>query len=146
MAHVPTSDRTVLETRVAALAKQGIKIAPPGQKRPAQMTTTSSSFVRDPAVQRWVLDLAKGKCEGCDFPAPFFTEKGEPYLEVHHVMPLASLGSDRISNAVALCPNCHRRCHHSVDREEFKAGLYQKLARLVPDVSDDTDEGTQVFI
>ena len=123
-----------------------MKIAPPGQKRPAHVTSTTNSFVRDPAVKRWVLDIAKGKCEGCESPAPFVDDKGAPYLEVHHVMPLASLGSDRVSNAIALCPNCHRRCHHSVDREEFKAGLYQKLARLVPDVSDDTEDGTQVFI
>lgn len=145
-AYVPTADRATLEKRVAALAKQGMKLAPPGQMRPAQVTTTSPSFVRDPAVKRWVLDLADGKCEGCDCPAPFVDDAGAPFLEVHHVMPLASWGSDRVSNAVALCPNCHRRCHYSVDREEFKAGLYQKLPRLVPDVSDDTDEGTQVFI
>ena len=72
---------------------------------------------------------AKGICEGCAKPAPF-EKDGRPFLEVHHVKHLAQEGSDRPSNAVALCPNCHRRCHHSSDRDEFTAQLYEKVGRL----------------
>ena len=31
-----------------------------------------------------------------------------PFLDVHHPKHLARKGSDRVSNAVALCPNCHQ--------------------------------------
>jgi len=45
-------------------------------------------------------------------------------------MPLSSYGSDTTANAVALCPNCHRRCHYSADRDEFKLTLYERIVRL----------------
>ena len=100
--------------------------------------------MRDPAVKRWVLDVANGVCEGCDLPAPFIGQDGYPYLEVHHVMHLGSHGSDRISNAAALCPNCHRRCHYGMDRDEFKLSLYEKIDRLMIEVPV-VDEVDHVF-
>jgi 5-methylcytosine-specific restriction protein A len=79
-----------------------------------------------------VRNEAEGHCDGCGEPAPF-QKLGLPYLEVHHVKPLAEKGSDQVTNAVALCPNCHRRCHHSSDNEEFTASLYKKVRRLIPE-------------
>ncbi|WP_444959398.1 HNH endonuclease [Microbulbifer sp. ZKSA002] len=40
------------------------------------------------------------------------TAEGEPFLEVHHLRRLADNGSVTITNAVALCPNCHREFHY----------------------------------
>jgi 5-methylcytosine-specific restriction protein A len=57
--------------------------------------------------------------------------RGEwPLFEAHHLKRLAQKGSDRITNAVALCPNCHQRCHRSSDRDDFTKGLYLKIERL----------------
>lgn len=50
-----------------------------------------------------------------------------PFLEVHHVKHLAQKGSDRTSNAVALCPNCYQRCHRSSEREALTDALYSKV-------------------
>jgi 5-methylcytosine-specific restriction protein A len=139
-AYIPTADRTILAQRVANLRKTKLGKVPPGSFKPEQIQYTSTIYVRDPAVKRWVLQVAAGSCEGCLQPAPFFDCDGFPYLEVHHVMPLASNGSDRICNAVALCPNCHRRCHYSSDRDEFKLALYERIDRLrieVPTVEDE---------
>ena len=36
---------------------------------------------------------------------------GTHYLEVHHIDQLAKGGADTVENAVALCPNCHRKMH-----------------------------------
>lgn len=36
---------------------------------------------------------------------------GRAVLQNHHVQPLAEGGADVVENAVALCPNCHRRMH-----------------------------------
>jgi 5-methylcytosine-specific restriction protein A len=33
-------------------------------------------------------------------------------LEVHHKIRLADGGFDTVENAIAVCPNCHRQCHH----------------------------------
>ncbi|WP_213941058.1 HNH endonuclease [Pseudomonas sp. dw_612] len=125
----PTADDATLEQRAAKLERQPLKAEPKGIERPEQTQSNGKSYVRDPEVRAWVRQQAEGKCEGCGEPAPFERD-GRPFLEVHHVKHLAQLGSDRPSNAVALCPNCHRRCHHSSDRDEFTASLFQKVNRL----------------
>jgi 5-methylcytosine-specific restriction protein A len=128
----PTADEETLERRAAALQKQKIKEPPKGIEKPKRGASSRTVYVRDPEVRAWVRNEAEGHCDGCGEPAPF-QRLGLPYLEVHHVRPLAEKGSDQITNAVALCPNCHRRCHHSSDGEEFTASLYQKVARLIPE-------------
>ncbi|WP_092797985.1 MULTISPECIES: HNH endonuclease [unclassified Janthinobacterium] len=70
-------------------------------------------FDRDPDVVAEVLERACGKCEGYGALAPFIKKaNGEPYLEVHHIVPLAEHGDDMPENALALCPNCHRQRHY----------------------------------
>jgi len=128
----PTADEATLEQRAAKLERQQIKVEPKGIEKPEQTQSSGKSYVRDPEVRAWVRQQAAGKCEGCGNPAPF-EKSGRPFLEVHHVKHLAQEGSDRPSNAVALCPNCHRRCHHSSDREEFTALLYTNVKRLKPE-------------
>ena len=56
---------------------------------------------------------------------------GDFYLEVHHPKRLADNGSDTPSNAVALCPNCHREMHYGENRNEILNQLYSKIERLV---------------
>jgi len=125
-----TADEAVLEKRAATLQKLPIVIEPQGITSPLQVSSTSTSYVRDPKVRAWVRQQAKGICEGCAEQAPFIGDDGLPFLEVHHVKHLAQDGSDRISNAVALCPNCHQRCHRSNDRDVFTQRLYLKIKRL----------------
>ena len=137
--YIPTANTTLLDERVAHLRLKPLGKPPSGRERPESLTVITNSFVRDPAVKRWVLQTAAGNCEGCQRPAPFVGADGHPYLEVHHVVPLSSSGSDRISNAVALCPNCHRRCHFSIDRDEFKLRLYEAVDRLSVEVHTSDD-------
>ncbi|WP_237113909.1 HNH endonuclease [Pseudomonas aeruginosa] len=69
-------------------------------------------FERNPDVVAEVLLRANGICEACRQPAPFLRRRdGSPYLEVHHITPLADGGEDTVVNAIALCPNCHREKH-----------------------------------
>ncbi|WP_317851198.1 hypothetical protein [Pseudomonas sp. BF-R-12] len=42
----------------------------------------------------------------------------------------ASGSAPGASSTVALCPSCHRRFHHSSDRDKFTASLFQKVNRL----------------
>lgn len=93
------------KARAARLAK-----AP---KLPKRVLREVSYFDRNPDVVAEVLSRAKGKCERCRRPAPFKRRlDGEPFLEVHHRLQLAHGGEDTVLNALALCPNCHRRAHH----------------------------------
>ncbi|MNY20127.1 HNH endonuclease [compost metagenome] len=126
----PTADEETLERRAAALQKQKIKEPPKGIKKPKRASSSRTVYVRDPEVRAWVRNEAEGLCDGCGEPAPF-QKLDFPYLEVHHVKPLAEKGSDQVTNAVALCPNCHRRCHHSNDSEAFTESLYERIGRLV---------------
>ncbi|WP_085974995.1 HNH endonuclease [Escherichia coli] len=80
---------------------------------PVAKQVLSTVFVRNPDVVAEVLHRAKGFCEKCYNPAPFQRAKdGTPYLEVHHIQPLAKGGEDTVKNAIALCPNCHRQQHY----------------------------------
>lgn len=125
----PTADEATLEQRAAKLERRPILDVPKGIKKPIQIQSSGKSYVRDPELRAWVRQQAEGKCEGCRNPAPF-EKDGRPYLEVHHVKHLAQDGTDLWTNVVALCPNCHQRCHHSSDKDAFTELLYQRVGRL----------------
>jgi len=137
MPWVATADPAVLEDRVAVMLSQPLVEAPPGIPIPRRSISQVTVFERSPAVKAWVLKHAGPYCEGCHAVAPFEVQPGVPYLEVHHVEPLAAGGPDTVENAVALCPNCHRRCHFSHARSEFIRELYYKIPRLLPRPPDD---------
>jgi 5-methylcytosine-specific restriction protein A len=104
---------------------------PEGNRRPTVMSSTITQYHRDPAVKAWVLQQAKGKCDSCEQPAPFNGSDGQPFLEVHHVRQLADNGSDTATNAVALCPNCHRELHYGENSRALLLRLYGRITRLV---------------
>ncbi|MDD5392119.1 MAG: HNH endonuclease signature motif containing protein [Thiothrix sp.] len=82
-------------------------------KIPRKIKVETRAFVRNPDVVAEVLFRANGKCESCCVPAPFLKKvDGTPYLEVHHRIPLSDDGEDSVENAIALCPNCHRKAHY----------------------------------
>ncbi len=82
--------------------------------QPRRVEVFSYAFIRNPDVIAEVLERAQGICEACSAVAPFIRRSdGTPYLEVHHKTRLADGGEDTVQNAVALCPNCHRRQHYA---------------------------------
>lgn len=103
---------------------------PPGIEKPKEIVLQTSQRERDPLVRNWVLRTANGICECCEQEAPFESSDGSLYLEVHHIRHLANDGSDTVSNAVALCPNCHRELHHGKHKDELVASLYARISRL----------------
>ena len=78
---------------------------------PSRRTVYRDQYDRSEYVAAYVKKVAKGQCALCLELAPFHDKDGRPYLECHHVIHLAKGGEDTIENAVALCPNCHRRMH-----------------------------------
>jgi len=87
--------------------------------------------VRDPGVKAWLLNNARGICESCSEPAPFTKANGGRYLEVHHLKRLSDRGSDTITNAIAVCPNCHRELHYGESRYQLLNSLLSRITRLV---------------
>lgn len=89
--------------------KERLKNAIP---RPRKVWRKVEVYVRNPDVVAEVLHRAKGRCEECRKDAPFVrSSNGTPYLEVHHRKQLSDGGDDTVANAIALCPNCHRKKH-----------------------------------
>lgn len=130
----PTADPVELDRRVCELLNRTTVAFSKGVSQPQRIATTAVFFLRDPRVKAYVLHRAKGRCEACSNPAPFKTPLGHDFLEVHHMKPLAEGGSDRVQNAVALCPNCHRAMHNAADAKERIERLYSRMgASLVPE-------------
>ena len=131
-----TSDMVELAQRVGRartrrrVEGQGLDEQPQGNPLPRRVAGTTQRYERNPDIVAWVLEVADGHCEQCAEPAPFLGRDGQPFLEVHHVRPLADGGPDSIDNAVACCPNCHRRLHHSPDREELRHELVRGIDRI----------------
>lgn len=119
------------EHEVEALRKSIPADPPTGNMSPKKIVSPSTQFARDPRVVAWVLNEANGKCECCGDNAPFARIDGSPYLEVHHLKRLTDGGSDRVSNAIALCPNCHRELHYGINRSDLLSSIYRRIQRLI---------------
>jgi 5-methylcytosine-specific restriction protein A len=106
--------------------KNRAKLAP---RKAGNRYVVAKQYDRNEYVAELARRRANGVCQFCDSPAPFKNKKGEPYLEVHHIIWLARGGPDTLDNTVALCPNCHKRMH-VLDEEKDKEHL-KKIAVLV---------------
>lgn len=99
--------------------------------KPARKLVTRNDFVRNPYVVVAALHRSGGKCEmpGCS-RSLFFRDNDAPYLEVHHIVPLAENGADTLANAAALCPHCHRELHLGKNRKSLRKSLKACIATL----------------
>jgi 5-methylcytosine-specific restriction protein A len=93
--------------------------------KPGKSHVSTTVYHRDPVIAATVKKRANGLCDLCGRPAPFNRANGLPYLEEHHLVRLADGGDDSIGNAVALCPNCHRKMHVVNDENDTET-LYKK--------------------
>ena len=102
-----------IESAIQMPRDDRIKLIGTDERIPRKIAVISYVFDRSALVVAEVLDRANGRCEACKAPAPFLRKSnGSPYLEVHHVKQLAEGGSDNLANAIAICPNCHRKAHY----------------------------------
>lgn len=93
-------------------SKDRLKRLKDAKKIPDKVIVKTVAYNRNPDVVAEVLARANGKCELCHKDAPFIRDSdGTPYLEVHHKLELSKGGEDTCKNALALCPNCHRKQH-----------------------------------
>ena len=121
---------TEVAERAAANELPKVKKKPAGNSKPEKRRAGVAGFVfaRDLEVVSWALQRARGFCELCANPGPFPTSAGGRFLEVHHVTPLYQGGPDTVDNVAAVCPNCHRACHLSPEKEQLSVRLKSRLA------------------
>jgi HNH endonuclease len=110
-----------LDQRMAAATAAGKPSVPPTRQ------TVILSFVRDPLVMAYAKVRAGFGCEVPDCRHPTFQSNvGQPYCEVHHIVPLAEGGEDTVGNVACLCPAHHREIHFG----KLAIGLRNALAAL----------------
>jgi 5-methylcytosine-specific restriction protein A len=92
-------------------ASPGTAGSPAAKTAGGSMSSAGAAPAGRDAVGEEALRHANGLCQLCGLPAPFTGHDGQPYLELHHIVPLDEGGLHAAGNLAALCPNCHRKMH-----------------------------------
>lgn len=108
LGHPPKSE---WKTSKRSLRKLSLAIQEFDMAHPDAKYVEALRIERSALVSAYVKERANGLCQLCGKPAPFYSKNGSPYLECHHIVWMSRNGADEPSNAVALCPNCHRKMH-----------------------------------
>ncbi|MEJ2249612.1 MAG: HNH endonuclease [Candidatus Lokiarchaeota archaeon] len=92
-----------------------------------QTLSVQKVFLRNKHVRVYAKLRAGGECECCGNTAPFEKQNGRKYLEVHHIKSLSEGGKDIPMNVAAICPNCHRALHYSINRDKLRSKVEKKI-------------------
>ena len=84
-------------------------------------------------IAKTALDLLDYKCLANNSHMTFLSKLGKPYMEAHHLIPMAAqkdfeINIDRIENIVSLCPICHSAIH--LGDEATRLELLKKIYDL----------------
>jgi len=121
------NDEDLKEASLAELRRWALLKASPTASSSSRLVTQRR---RERRVKLYALKRAEGACEFCKSKAPFRNEKGNPYLECHHITELANEGADHINQVLAICPNCHRRAHHAIDRTKVRSQMKRRVVMI----------------
>ena len=91
---------------------------------------TSQAHRRNPKIASKALHDAKYECEIDPTHQLFVSRAGKPFVEAHHLIPVAAtpilgVNLDFADNICSLCPHCHRAIHHS--EFSLRTSLVRKL-------------------
>lgn len=118
----------------------------PKNVKPLRRSQSVASYDRDPMVVALRKKLADSRCEvgGCTSLA-FENDAGEPFVEVHHLIPLAQGGEDILENTVALCPTHHRYLHIGKGRDQLTQELQARRRAEAFEVLDEAQDNGGVI-
>jgi len=125
------SEPVSFQAEVDKLVHKQLQGKPKTILEPKRYDITITKYDRNSQIVAWVLTNAKGICECCNKEAPCVKDDGVPFLEVHHLRRLADNGSDSITNAIAICPNCHRELHYGQNKDILLTTIYSQVSRLI---------------
>lgn len=115
---------TDLETAKKDTSDKRLKRIKAATKKPGKTISKSTVYLRNKDIVAEVLFRANGICQLCKNEGPFISLKtNQPFLEVHHIIPLEEDGEDSLKNTVAICPNCHREAHYGTNKDEIREKL-----------------------
>ena len=87
-----------------------------GEVEGNQKLVVSKRYERNPINRKLCLMLKGYKCSVCGFDfEQFYGAIGKNYIEVHHLIPVSSMGEnyqvDPSQDLAPLCSNCHSMIH-----------------------------------
>lgn len=99
----------------------------------AVVRVLANRYERDEDARRACLARHGTSCAACGFSFELkYGELGMDFIQVHHIVPVAQLGSgyqlDAITDLVPLCPNCHAMAHLGVGTPRTVAELRRIIA------------------
>ena len=108
--------------------------APGTYPQEALTRVTVNRYERDPDARRACIAHHGTSCAACGFSfEQKYGELGADFVPVHHLVPVALLGSsydlDPLTDLVPLCANCHAMAHHGVGTPRTVA----ELRRIIED-------------
>lgn len=109
-----------IEEYVVKLPKQIRKLETENLDAPPSVREVVSKHIERGPLAQHAKRLNQYKCMICEYlgqnPIGFKKRNSEPYVEVHHVVPVSKLqiGSLNLPNLMTLCANHHRECHYGV--------------------------------
>ncbi|WP_136678475.1 HTH domain-containing protein [Neptunomonas sp. XY-337] len=86
----------------------------------SQKTVYVNRYERNAKARKECLEHYGHKCWVCgfDFEQTYGKDIGKGFIHVHHIVELASIGSEYevnpITDLIPLCPNCHAMVHRKV--------------------------------
>jgi 5-methylcytosine-specific restriction protein A len=91
---------------------------PMGKEEGALSRIESNKYERNRFNRALCLDFHGFRCQGCgDLLAERYGTRGSKVIHVHHIIPVARMGSPRalnpIEDLIPLCPNCHNIVHRT---------------------------------
>lgn len=127
-----------VEPATDALGELRLRAYDAAKSNPNKRKGTTTVYQRSQSVRDYVLARAGGICEHCKSPAPFSTPSGFPFLEVHHIRRLTDGGPDDPRYLIGICPNCHRRAHHSADKKSCNEAMLNTVLETEADLNTST--------
>jgi 5-methylcytosine-specific restriction enzyme A len=90
------------------------------RKEGAAKIVSSTQYERDPQNRLEAIRIHGHQCVACGFDfGQAYGERGEGYIEIHHLVPLADVDEDHEVNPetdlAPVCSNCHRMIHRRRD-------------------------------
>lgn len=93
-------------------------------------------YERNPALRKKAIEIHGTSCQACRFNfGEFYGERGEGYIHVHHLKPMADVkGVSFINPAIDLCVLC-ANCHSMVHRFKDSTLSIEELKVLISSVT-----------
>lgn len=95
----------------------------PKERGQAKQINSTEKWSRDAGISKTALNKSGYCCEFDSTHESFISKNtGEIYLEAHHLIPMNAqqdfeYSLDVVGNVISLCPNCHKKIHHSTPDE-----------------------------